>query len=304
MSHKEKYCGVIVPMLTPFKENLEIDKEGVENIVEGFMRNNCNAFVLGTTGESLSIPNNKKIDLVKYTIEAVKGRNLVYAGISGNCLEESIDNSMRFADLGVDVLVAHLPSYYPISEKHMITYFEKLADAIPLPLMTYNIPITTNISIPISIIDTLSYHDNIVGFKDSERGDERLNEALYLWKNRDDFTFHLGWAAKSSYGLQNGLDGIVPSTANLVPQLYREIYDAVKKGDFEEADKTQEITNVISAYYQQGYILSEGFPIFKAMMKAFGLCDPYVASPMITLSIDELKVVEKEVLEKFGKYKK
>lgn len=303
MNYKEKYCGVIVPMLTPLTESLTIDKKGVENIVNGFMKNKCNAFVLGTTGESSSIPNDKKLDLVKYTVEIVNGKNLVYAGISGNCLEESIENAKKFADQGVDVLVAHLPCYYPISEKHMLNYFEKLADEVTLPLMTYNIPVTTNLSIPLELVDKLSYHENIVGFKDSQRGDDRLKESLKLWKNRNDFTFHLGWAAMSSYGLQNGLDGIVPSSANLVPKLYREIYDAVKRGDIEKAAQIQEITDVISAYYQQGNILSDAFPIFKAMMKSFGLCEPHVASPMMTISSDRLKEIENEVLEKFGKYK-
>lgn len=303
MNHKEKYCGVIVPMLTPLTESLDIDKQGVENIIDGFIKNKCNAFVLGTTGESSSISNNKKLNLVKYTVEAVNQRNLVYAGISGSCLEESIDNAKQFADFGVDVLVAHLPCYYPIDEKHMLNYFEKLADAVPLPLMTYNIPVTTNLSMPLELVDKLSHHENIVGFKDSQRGDDRLEESLSLWKKRKDFTFHLGWAAMSSYGLQNGLDGIVPSSANLVPQLYREIYDAVRRGDIEKADQIQEITDVISAYYQQGNILSDAFPIFKAMMKSFGLCESYVASPMMTVSSSELKIIENEVLEKFGIYK-
>ena len=139
MNYKEKYCGVIVPMITPFTETLEIDKQGVENIIEGFRLNRCNAFVLGTTGESSSISNRKKLDLVKYTIEAVDGKDLVYVGISGNCLEETLDNAKRFADQGADVLVAHLPYYYPLDEKQMLNFFEKLADNVPLPLMLYNI---------------------------------------------------------------------------------------------------------------------------------------------------------------------
>lgn len=303
MDHKEKYHGVIVPMLTPFTKDLNIDRIGVEKIVNGFIENRCNAFVLGTTGESSSISNHKKRELVKYTVEAVNGKNLVYAGISGNCFEESLENANHFADLGVNVLVSHLPSYYPMEKDHMAHYFEKLADASPLPLMIYNIPITTHLSIPISLVDKLSFHDNIVGFKDSERGDERLKGSLELWKNRKDFTFHLGWAAMSSYALQNGLDGIVPSSANLVPRLYRAIYDAAKSGNSEEADRLQEITNIISAYYQQGNILSDAFPIFKGMMKAFGLCEHYVAPPMLTVSENILVEIENEVIEKFGSYK-
>lgn len=303
MSHKEKYCGVIVPMVTPLKENLSIDRQGVQNIVEGFNKNKCNAFVLGTTGESSSISNKKKLELVKYTIEAVNRKNLVYVGISGNCLEETINNAKKFADFGADVLVAHLPYYFPLDEKHMLNYFEKLANAVPLPLMVYNIPVTTNLSLPHDLIDKLSYHENIIGLKDSQRGEDRLNDGLKLWKHRKDFTFHLGWAAMSSYGLRNGLDGIVPSSANLVPGLYRRLYDAAKNGDLKMAEELQEITNIISAYYQERQILSRAFPIFKAMMDAFSLCKPFVASPLETLNQDEIAIIKKDMLERFFKYK-
>ena len=302
MNIKEKYCGVIVPMVTPLNSKMEIDKDGVEKIVKRLIKNQCNAFVLGTTGESSSVSNRQKAMLVEYTVEAVDGENLVYVGISGNCYQESIENSMIFHDLGADVAVAHLPCYYPINEGQMRNYFMRLADDSPLPLMLYNIPSTTNLSIPIELIDELSHHENIVGFKDSERGEDRLEQGLKLWKDRSDFTYHLGWAAMSSYGLLNGLDGIVPSTGNLVPALYRKIYDMAKQGEREEADKAQAITDEIGAYYQQGRILSEAIPVLKAMMSAAGLCQPYVALPMITLTEKEREQVRKDMMERFGPY--
>lgn len=55
MTNKEKYCGVIVPMVTPLEQNTKIDKSGVENVVEGLVKNQCNAFILGTTGEASSL---------------------------------------------------------------------------------------------------------------------------------------------------------------------------------------------------------------------------------------------------------
>ncbi len=302
MNIKEKYCGVIVPMVTPFTSEIEIDKKGVENIVRRLLQNKCNAFVLGTTGESSSVSNKQKAALVRYAVEAVNGKNLVYAGISSNCYRESIENAMIFHDLGADVAVAHLPCYYPINENQMKAYFTKLADESPLPLMLYNIPSTTNLSIPVELIDELSYHENIVGFKDSERGEERLGTGLRLWKDREDFTFHLGWAAMSSFGLQHGLDGIVPSTGNLVPGLYRKIYELAKKGEKDEADRIQAITNEISAYYQQGRLLSEAIPVLKAMMATWNLCLPYAALPLLTLSTDEQKSVRIDMDMRFANY--
>ncbi len=299
---KQTYRGVIVPMITPLDKDGEVDEASVRKIVENLVRNKCSPFVAGTTGESASLTDSQKDQLVRVTVDETAGRELVYAGIADNCYEASISQSWRYRDAGANVVVSHLPCYYPIDEEQMRAYFTRLADASPIPVILYNIPVTTNLSVPLPLIDELSYHENIVGLKDSERGDDRLAEGLRLWRDRDDFTFHLGWAAMSSYGLQNGLDGIVPSSGNLVPALYRKIYDAAKSGDDVEADRVQAITDEISAYYQEGYLLSRSIPQFKAMMNAFGVCQPFAASPMLTLSAEEIAAVKEEVVPRFGDF--
>lgn len=299
---KDTYCGVVVPMITPLDKNGAIDEAGVGNIVRSLVANRCSPFVASTTGESSSLSDASKADLVKCAVEVTAGNGLVYAGIADNCLQASLDKAYWYCDLGADVVVSHLPCYYPIDEEQMKAYFLALADACPLPVMLYNIPVTTNLSMPLALIDALSHHGNIVGIKDSERGEDRLRDSLDLWRDRVDFTFHLGWAARSSFGLQNGLDGIVPSSANLVPGLYRGLYDAAKRGDTAEADRLQAITDDISAYYQKDQPLSRAVPIFKAILAAFEICQPHVASPMLTMSGKELEAIKDEVLERFGEF--
>jgi len=301
-TNKELYRGVIVPMITPLDQRGAIDEKGVRRIVDSLVSNRCSPFVAGTTGESSSISDSRKAELVRIAVEETAGRELVYAGIADNCSEESIAKARLYQTLGADAVVAHLPSYYPIDEAQMRAYFLALADACPLPVVLYNIPVTTHLSVPLALLDELSHHENIVGVKDSERGDDRLRDSLELWRDRQDFTFHLGWAAMSSFGLQHGLDGIVPSSANLVPGLYRAIYDAAKSGDGDEADRLQSITNDISDYYQAGYTLSRSIPKFKAMMSEFGICQPYAAPPMLSLSGDELASVKAESRKQFGEF--
>ena len=302
MTVKETYCGVIVPMVTPLDARGAIDDLGVRRIIGNLVANRCSPFVAGTTGESSSISDARKAELVRIAVEEAAGKELVYAGIADNCLEESLSKARLYRDLGADAVVAHLPWYYPIDDAHMREYFLALAEACPLPVMMYNIPVTTNLSLPLELLDELSRHENIVGVKDSERGDDRLRESLELWRDREDFTFHLGWAAMSSFGLQNGLDGIVPSSANLVPGVYRGIYDAARSGDAAEADRLQTIGDEISDYYQVGYPLSRSVPRFKAMLNAFGFCQPYVASPMLALTGQDLDDVREETRVRFGKF--
>lgn len=289
-------------MVTPLDERGRIDTAGVHGIIGRLLAASCAPFVAGTTGESASLTEENKTELVEAAVTAAAGEALVYAGIADNSLEGCLRKAQLYGEAGADVAVCHLPSYYPIDEAQMLDWFSLLADKCPLPLMLYNIPVTTGISIPLSLIDELSHHANIVGLKDSERGDDRLRAGLESWRDRQDFTLHLGWAARSSFGLRNGLDGIVPSTANLVPGLYRGIYDAAQKGDVDEAERLQEITNQISAQYQEGRSLSRSIPVFKAMLAAFGLCKPCAAPPMLTLSPREQKAVADEALERWGRY--
>lgn len=274
-------------MVTPFQKDFTIDAESVGRIVEMLLGAGAIPFVLGTTGESASISVAQKEVLVKTTIEKVNGKSLVYAGISSNSFSGSVEFGKRYADLGVDVLVATLPAYYPLNEDQMLRYFEELADQVPLPLMIYNMPATTKLSIPVEAIDKLSHHPNIVGVKDSERGMERLDQSIQLWKDRSDFVHFLGWAAQSTYALHAGSDGIVPSTGNFAPELYVQLYNAVLYGDIERAKQLQAATDELGFLYQKDRLLSQSIPALKVVMSVRGLCSPEVLPPMYRISENE-----------------
>ena len=268
-------------MVTPFNKDLSIDKKAVKKILDTFLNTNISPFILGTTGESVSLQDKQKTGLIKSVVEHVNKRKTVYAGISENCLQESVDKAKMYYDIGVDAAVAHLPYYYPISSGQMIRYYEKLADSIPCPLFLYNNPFTTKISIPLEIIDQLSYHTNIIGIKDSERGMERLDHSVMLWRYRRDFIFLAGWAEQSAYALLNGAEGVVPSAGNLIPEYYRDLYEMTIKGKDTEAYDLQDKINQISELCQKDKNISESIPILKTMMSAFDLCQPFVAPPLI-----------------------
>lgn len=294
----KKYNGVVVPMVTPLRTDLSIDLDAVNVLVSHLIDAGCHPFVLGTTGESSSISFENKVVLVKKTVEAAKGKAVVYAGISGNCFQESLDQAKAYNDLGVDVLVAHVPYYYPLNQNHILNYFQQLASAVPLPLIIYNMPMTTNMSINLETADELSKHPNIVGYKESERGEERMVKAIGLWKDREDFSYLLGWAAKSHEGMLLGADGLVPSTGNLTPQLYSTIYQSALAGNNEAAQKAQEKSDAISKVYQENQILCNAIPILKFLLANYGLCTKEVLLPMIALSTAD----EKIALEKINNY--
>jgi 4-hydroxy-tetrahydrodipicolinate synthase len=302
MKKNNPYRGVIVPVVTPLNDDYSVDKTGVGNIVSLLLESSASPFIAGTTGEGSSLSFQQKEVLVKETVTQVGGKGLVYAGISANCLSESIEAAKRFAGLGANVLVANMPSYYPLKDAYTMRYCEQLAEACPMPLIFYNITATTGYSIPLNLMEKLSYHPNIVGLKDSERDQERLDQALILWKDREDFVHLTGWAAMSVYALKNGSDGIVPSTGNFAPVPYVELYEAALAGNWERAGILQQKTNDLSALYQKGRSLSESLASLKVIMSMKKLCGTQMMPPIYPMKDEAeaafMKEIEKE-LENF-----
>jgi 4-hydroxy-tetrahydrodipicolinate synthase len=280
MSKGKKYTGIIVPAITPLTEKLQLDEVAVEKIFASFYQYDISPFILGTTGESASLSLQLKKDYVLAAEKNKKMGSLLYAGIGSNVLAESIEFAAYCCLHAVDVLVATLPSYYALTEKQILQYFNTLADNISLPLFIYNIPVTTHMSIPLPTIDELSKHENIVGVKDSERSEERMNESLKLWKDRNDFHYILGWAAKSADALLLGADGLVPSTGNLYPEIYADMLRAFEQDDKDKLLAMQKLSDDYGALYQSNRTLGESLLELKTLMNKKGLCEAVVMPPL------------------------
>jgi 4-hydroxy-tetrahydrodipicolinate synthase len=301
MKKNKKYSGIIIPAITPLTSDHKLDEDAVDKIFRFFYKYNTLPFILGTTGESSSLPQSVKEAYVKAAVKNKKTGTLLYAGIASNVINESIEFAKFCADNGIDAVAANLPSYYALTESQIKKHYERLADACPLPLVIYNIPATTHMSIPLSIIDELSHHHNVVATKDSERSEERLKQSLELWKDREDFSHFLGWAAKSAEALINGSDGLIPSTGNLVPEVYSEMIKAIESGDHNKADEMQKLSDIYGSLYQSGKTLGESLWALKVLMKEKGLCESTVMPPLQSQSKEEeLKLIQsmKELTDK------
>jgi len=295
MLTKKKYHGVVIPAVTPLTETHTLDRQAVEKLWAYFHAHGAMPFILGTTGEAASLPATVKNDYIQLAATLKKAGDTLYAGISSNALQESVEMAKRCFGEGVDVVVATLPTYYALTEDQMKVYFEQLADAIPGPLIIYNIPTTTHMSVPLPLIDELSRHPNIVGIKDSERSDERLNTSLELWAGREDFSHFLGWSFRSARSLLNGGDGLVPSTGNFSAGLYHDLQKAALEGKKEEALQLQEISDLLGNLYQSGRLLNESLAALKTIMKEKGLCETYMMPPLTMLPAAAQKKLQQEL---------
>lgn len=293
----KKYAGVVVPMVTPVTQDGQIDVAAVERIVESFAQAGVSPLLMGTTGEGNSVSAESGLKLVETTVKAARGRITVYAGLTGNVVADQIAQADRYTKLGADVIVATLPTYYALTPEQMYEYYKHLADHITGPLMMYNILATTHMSIPVDVVERLSHHPNIVGLKDSERDLDRMGQIVGFSKGRPDFSYFCGWAAQSAHSLALGGDGIVPSTANFVPGMFRQLYDAALSGDTATANRLQEETNEMAKIYQAGRLLGQTLTALKVMMQTRGLCEPWMLPPLTRLSEAE----EKEIAAKAEK---
>jgi 4-hydroxy-tetrahydrodipicolinate synthase len=279
-------------MITPFTPDGNLDIAAAARIAEHIASAGASLFILGTTGEGTSIHPKMRRQLVETAVKHnVKG-SLIYANISDNCLDVSIEYACQYAELGIDMVVAHLPSYFPLSEKEMAQYFLTLANNIPVPLIMYNMPLTIKMSVPCHVIDQLSQHSNIAGIKDSENNLSRLEESMTRWKDRKDFKHLIGCTVLSYKALSMGVDGIVPSQGNLVPSLYCRMCDAIQNGDLKQAEQMQIYSDEITDMFYKGRPLYESLPILKAMMHAYDFCDPYVLPPLLTVTDQKLNTIK------------
>jgi 4-hydroxy-tetrahydrodipicolinate synthase len=302
MRKEKKYSGIIVPMITPFKENGSIDVNASEKIIEKFVHYECDALLFGTTGETASIPQKLKTLHVELISRNYKKRTKIYAAISDNCFEDAVTNANTYLDLGVEAVVVLLPGYYPLTSDQMLKYYEKFAESLNGSMFLYNIPATTHLSIPIEVIEKLSYHERIIGIKDSERDLDRLNHSISLWKDREDFSHFVGWGAQCFNGMWLGSDGIVPSTGNFDLSFYKQMYEAVLNEDKLKGEEAQNISMEISGVYQKDRILSQSLAALKVMMNEIELCKTKVRLPLTQLSIEEERKVRIDTQNIITKY--
>ena len=293
MVRKKKYHGVVVPMVTPFTEAGDIDVVAAEKITEHITNSGACPFALGTTGETASIRASAKTEYVETVVKKNAHRTSIYAGIIDNCTATSVEMAENFFEVGVDVVVACVPSYYPLTGEDIIYYFENLARQIGGPLMLYNIPITTGVSIPLEVFDRISHLPRVIGLKDTVRDIDRIKQAAGLWKDREDFSYLCGSTPLSMAALAAGADGIVPSVGNIAPELYIKLHNSVRAGDMEQAKQCQDRSNTIGDIYQKDKGLSESLPMLKAILHIMGFCGPKVLPPLRDLDADQIKVLRK-----------
>jgi 4-hydroxy-tetrahydrodipicolinate synthase len=272
-------------MVTPFAPVGNLDEPAVRRVLDHLIQAGVDGiFLLGTTGEeaSMSLPMRERF--VAIVTEHVGKRVTTYAGISHNSLSSSVEAANTYTRLGVDTLVARLPTYYALTDEEQYAYFQTLLVGISGPLMLYNISNTTHMAISVDVVKALSQHPQVVGIKDSDNDPPRLEELVRKLGDRVDFAILTGVTRLSAKALSLGADGCVPSLGNLAPNLCQSLYESARRGDMVSAEACQHQLNDLDALLRSGRTLAQSIGLLKAAMGALALCGPAVLPPLIAPS--------------------
>lgn len=237
--------GIGVAMTTPFRNN-EVDYNAFRNHIEYLIDNNVQSIIInGTTGESPTLSSEEMKELLKVGVETAAGRVPVIAGTGTNSTQKSIDLSVYAESVGADGLMLITPYYNKSNQRGLIAHFTAIADSINIPVILYNVPSRTAMSIDPETVFELSKHKNIVALKDAV-GD--LNYTINVLNLVDsDFALYSGNDDNLCDFTALGGKGLISVVGNVIPGEMQDVYERLAAGDATARQRFSALMPVIAA---------------------------------------------------------
>ena len=230
-----KIHGVIPPMVSPFKENGDLDCGAfVSNIRKWNKDKLAGYLVIGSNSETVYLSEDEKLELVKLTAEHAEKNRLIMAGSGMESARETVKLTNKCAKLGANYALVLTPFYYGSSmdSKAMIRFFTEVADYSDIPILIYNVTKFTHVNIGADAVAELSRHKNIVGMKDSNGDVPQL--ATFLRVADPSFQVMTGTYSAWYPALAMGISATISAMANCCPNEIaetQELYEAGKLGE-------------------------------------------------------------------------
>ncbi len=296
MKNGHKYHGVVVPMVTPITASAGLDEPALDRLIDSLLAGGVEGiFVLGTTGEGAHVPRALRRRLLERAVARVRGRAMIYAGL-GDMQPGDFAAANEFLKAGADAVVAHPPIAKPLQPHELQFWFQGLLDQLQGPLILYNMPSTTRVTIPLELVAKLVGHPRLAGIKDSENNPKRHAELLKRFGKQPGFSIFVGVGALMGDGLKSGAAGIVPSVGNLIPDVCHRLYTSAGRGDWVEFEKYFARMNAVAALYQKGRTLEESLSALKAAVHWRGICGTHVLPPLRPVAERELESIRLEMV--------
>lgn len=276
----KQLSGIVVPLVTPLKENISVDEQGLEHLVEHVLGGNVDAlFVLGTTGEGPCLSSQAKHAVIRLTNDYLRGRAKSLVGITDVSPEQSIKWSKIAADNGADAVVVAPPPYFPFTQKELVEYVRCIVRHSPLPVILYNIPRITKTAFEMESIMQLADENKVIGFKDSSRDLNYFLEVLQLIKTRSDWTVLTGAEELLIPSMEAGADGGVLGGANLFADVLSAFYQAIKNNNAAEIARMESVLADCRRIYAMGTGATSSIQVIKYLLERKGICSRKMSLP-------------------------
>lgn len=284
MIRSEDVKGIIAAIVTPFKDNEDVDHEGLKTITRYLVDSGVDAIMaVGGTGEFPHLDREEKTLVIKTISEEVKGTIPVIAGTAACSTRESLQLMRDARQGGADAAIMVPPYYFILDEEALFFHFKTLAKANVLPVVVYNNPLYTGNQMSASLLARLMDVDNTIGLKQSNVDMGQLVEVIRLAKG--DSSICTGIDSQFLPALMVGAKGVYSTAGGIVPRQMKAIYNLFREGKVEEARalhlKIQGLNRFLE--YDPGYVSPA-----KEALRMLGLPAGPVRRPMPELT-DEQK---------------
>jgi 4-hydroxy-tetrahydrodipicolinate synthase len=243
MYSKEKYGKILVPMVTPFKENGDVDYDAIVRIGEMLLeRKWADTFILtGTTGEFFTMTAEERIKVFEMAYKHFSGKIPLIAGVGCTSTRETILLAKAAQNLGYELVMAVAPYYTKPSQYELLNHYKELAAAVKIDILIYNIPIFTGVNVSPVTVSELAKIPNIVGIKEeAELNAKQMTE--FLNATPDDFIVYNGDDTMVLESFVQGYErigGVISGGSQVVGDQIRKMIDLLHEGKVQEASKIQ-----------------------------------------------------------------
>ena len=286
--------GSLVALITPMNQDGSINYEQLHDLIDWHIENGTDGIVaVGTTGESATLPVEEHLAVIEDTVKHVNKRVPVIAGTGANNTVEAIALSKAAEQAGADYTLSVVPYYNKPSQEGIYQHFKAIAEATSIPMIIYNVPGRTVVSMSNDTILRLAEIPNIVGVK--EASGNIGNNIELINSVPEGFAVLSGDDPTGLPFMLCGGHGVVTVAANVAPKLFADMCRAALEGDIATARRLNE--QLIPIYNTMFCEPSPAAP--KWGLSLLGKCEPHVRLPLVALTeAGQAKV--RAALEKSG----
>lgn len=283
------FTGAGVALVTPMKENLEVNYDKLDEILEWQIAEGTDAIIIcGTTGESATLSEEEHANVIRFAIERVNHRIPVIAGTGSNCTATAVQLSKEASEAGAEGVLVVTPYYNKATQNGLIAHYKKIASEITAPIILYNVPSRTGCGMtPQTIATLIKDVDNIAGVKEASGNISTVAQILHLCDGNVDL--YSGNDDQTIPMLSLGAKGVISVLSNVAPKYIHEMVMNYLNGNVKQSAKMQ-----LDALPLCDALFCEVNPIpVKAAMNMMGKNVGSLRAPLT-----EMEDANKEILKK------